>query len=220
MHFNQRMVTKEGGTEENQLDLNLLHKYTIEKINYIKSKPILKDVEVYHLIWDFFKEFLSTDNQFTHEELIEAISQTFIEKELYEQLVTLIRKIGKIEYTGVSFSREDLLRMLDDFQGIIKVLLYEFSLNQEAKKSKSFSIKSFFTRKANKNVAEVKFLKLRFELLNEVNEIKSLIFRHQKNEAIEKYLDLRERYSKLVNLDLKKEIYSHLVQIYNLLNQN
>ena len=52
----------------------LLKDMTQKKIRYLLSKHAVKDVEVYTVIKEFFKEYLQAKYEFTFEELIEELS--------------------------------------------------------------------------------------------------------------------------------------------------
>lgn len=107
-------------------DENLkLHKQIHYKILHAKTKARITDKDVYVLSKEFFTQLLNLDYEFSHEELIEELKKTYMEKKDLDKTIKFINKMGKMEFTSNNFSQEELKGMLDELHEILDHLVHE-----------------------------------------------------------------------------------------------
>ncbi len=105
-------MAEKGGEEEDKLIL----KNTIQKkIDYLKKKPEVEPEEAYSLVQEFFKAFTEKDYEYTREELIEQLDKFYLEGDVKQSLINVIRELGKVEFSQPNFSQEKINSLLDDF---------------------------------------------------------------------------------------------------------
>ena len=122
----------------------LLKEVTQKKIAYLLSKHTIKDVEVYSLIKEFFKEYLSTNYEFTFDELAEELKKTYIEKHVKEALFKLLKDFSTIEYKDEDIPQEVLRNVLMTLSKLVEKLI-------EEKEQRSF-FSRLFSKKETKTV--------------------------------------------------------------------
>ena len=102
-----------------------LHKQIHHKILHAKTRARITDKDVYILSKDFFMQLLDLDYEFSHEELIEELKKTYMEKKDLDKAIKFINKMGKMEFTSNNFSHEELKGMLDELHEILDHLVHE-----------------------------------------------------------------------------------------------
>lgn len=102
-----------------------LHEKTKDKIKYTTSKARINEKEVYQLVKEFFMELLELDYEFTHEELIQEMKKTYIDRENLDAIVTFLERIGEMEFTGKKFTQKELRGMLEDLHHVIDMFVHD-----------------------------------------------------------------------------------------------
>ena len=105
------------------LNKPLLKEVFLKRTNYLASKQIIKDQEIYNLIKDFFKEFLHIDYEFTREELAEELKKVYLDKNSRQKIDALFEKVFKIQYSDENLSEKELRLILSDFDKLLRMLL-------------------------------------------------------------------------------------------------
>lgn len=176
-------------------DVKAVKTKTDQQIKYLYGKVTLTPEEVYTVTKNFFSQLLEIDYEFSHEELLEELSKTYIDIELKEYIKKFIQSIGKIEYNSqIKFSPEELKVFLEQLQQIVDKLVIE-----EAKQnSRGFSL---FATKETKNLGEL------------IEEIK---LETRLDQAKEKYQEALETYNNMDESDQQfyydrlQEAFKHL----------
>lgn len=110
--------------EEQRVDHEKLLTNTLQKIIYLSSKGNINEKEVYHTVKTFFKELLVIDYEFTHDELIDELHKTYLDKESLDQVTKFVDSIGRMEYSHKAFSQEELLVLLEEMRKIVRKLIH------------------------------------------------------------------------------------------------
>ncbi|MFP4524399.1 MAG: hypothetical protein ACLFO2_03765 [Candidatus Woesearchaeota archaeon] len=111
---------------------------TQKKIAYLQSKRSLKDLEVYRLIKEFFKEYLHAHYEFTFDELVKELDKVYIEKKLRENVYKLLRDFSTIEYKDEEMPQETLQQVLSTFSKLVDALIKSPSEKKQGFLSKLF----------------------------------------------------------------------------------
>ncbi|MBN1275758.1 hypothetical protein JXA12_05735 [Candidatus Woesearchaeota archaeon] len=101
----------------------LLKEMTDKKIAYLLSKHSIKDVDVYTVIKEFFKEYLHANYEFTFDELTEELKKVYIEKQVKESLFRLLKDFSTIEYKDEEIPQEVLRNILTSFSKLVNSLI-------------------------------------------------------------------------------------------------
>jgi hypothetical protein len=117
------MEEKRGVIKISKGNRRLLKDVTSKKINYLLSKPFIKEKETYNIIKEFFREYLQQDYEFTYEELIEELRKIYVERSLKNRLMNFLQKISVIEYKDEEIPQESLKQMLKEFDYLVKNLV-------------------------------------------------------------------------------------------------
>ncbi len=96
---------------------------TKKKIQYLISKRTIRDIDVYSVIKEFFKEYLQVDYEFTFEELHEELKKIYVQKSVKDKLLAMIQKFQSIEYQDDEIPQEVLQEVLSDFSSILNDLI-------------------------------------------------------------------------------------------------
>jgi hypothetical protein len=122
--------------------LAALRRDTARKIDFLRHKAVIEYREVYTLIRDFFKEFLEQRYEFTTNELRAELKKIYISNTVRAQISALLDELQAIEYATVHYSREELIKILHDFEEVV-VQLVRIHTN-----AKSFldRLRAFFMR--------------------------------------------------------------------------
>ena len=112
------MVNKKEGAVD-------LHERMHKKLSHASSRGHVNEKEIYALSKEFFGELLKLDYEFTHEELIDELKKTYLEKKDLDQTVAFIRKIGVMEFTSNEYSQDELKTMLEELKTILNRLVHE-----------------------------------------------------------------------------------------------
>lgn len=225
------MSKKKKEDEQKAKTKQELHKATHKKLNYISSKARINQKELYSIVKQFFEELLELHYEFSHEELIEELKKTFIEREKYESVVTFLKKIGQIEFTKKEFSQEELRDLLEEMHLLLDQLIHQ----EERKKSFKEKLRDFFFKKEttiqhlDKQIVkdkhriegEIKEHHKRHEqeLKHLLNELKHHLEKGKTQQAEEHYSKALGHYDSLHELQ-QKEYYPLLMKLYTLLEEN
>jgi hypothetical protein len=200
------MVEKKRGddTSSNTQNKLILKKAANKKIEHLRSKAYISDKEVYDLVRSFFKKHLTIDYEFTHEELMNELRKVYLSPDLQEKVKNLFDDISKIEHTSKTFTREELEKILNDFEKVVDGLIVSHYQQKKSffKKIKD-SIHKVFSRK-HKKVLEPEEEAVLLE--NERSVVKMNML-----------LDNAKRWSDF-DLEKAKEAYQELIELYNTLD--
>lgn len=116
-------IPAKGVKTESDKTQALLREVTQKKIAYLQSKHSLKDVEVYRLIKEFFKEYLHAHYEFTFDELVKELDKVYIEKNLRENVYKLLKDFSTIEYKDEEMPQETLQQVLATFSKLVDALI-------------------------------------------------------------------------------------------------
>ncbi|MBU1976120.1 MAG: hypothetical protein KKG59_06990 [Nanoarchaeota archaeon] len=111
------MVEKRG---ENRL---LLKEIFLKRTNYLLSKQILKEKEVYNIVRDFFKEYYNVDYEFTQNELMDELKKIYFEPETRKKVEQLLEKAFKIQYSDKPLEIEELKSILKQFSKLLDTII-------------------------------------------------------------------------------------------------
>lgn len=120
----------------------LLKDATHKKVEYLLSKRSLRDVDVYVLIKEFFKEFLQAPYEFTFEELEAELHKVYIPQAVKGRLLTLLKNFSTIEYRDELVPHEKLRGVLEEFRSITDALI-----EKDAEEKKGVFAKLFGSKK-------------------------------------------------------------------------
>ncbi len=124
----------------------LLKEATHKKIQYLSSKRSLRDVDVYNLIKEFFREFLQLHYEFTFGELENELRKVYVPREVKEELVKLLKDFSSIEYLDEKVPLEKLKDIITRFQSIVDSLI-----TRSGKQKTNFVAKLFGNKKGGES---------------------------------------------------------------------
>lgn len=110
--------------KQRQGRLQQLRRDTLRKIDFLKHKAIIEYHDVYCIVRDFFKEFLEKRYEFTMTELRVELRKVYISNATRQQITGIIDRLDAAEYATVHYTREDLIKVLDAFQDVVKQLVH------------------------------------------------------------------------------------------------
>ncbi|MBC8500806.1 MAG: hypothetical protein ISS25_02005 [Nanoarchaeota archaeon] len=100
-----------------------LRRDVLRDINYLSTKGLISDNEVYYLIKNFLRNYLRLDYEFTKDELFEELKNVYLPYNIRSDFFKFIEKVFMFEYSQVSYSDEDLKTFLNEFKSYIDYLL-------------------------------------------------------------------------------------------------
>ncbi|MBU0471071.1 MAG: hypothetical protein KKF65_00475 [Nanoarchaeota archaeon] len=95
----------------------------LRDVNYLLSKGMISDTEVYYLIKNFLKDYLSLDYEFTKDELFGELKNVYLPYNIRADFFKFVDRIFMFEYSQVSYSDEELKLFLEKFKGFLDYLL-------------------------------------------------------------------------------------------------
>jgi len=104
--------------------LEILRKDTMRKVDFIRRKTVIEYHDVYHVIRDFFKEFLERRYEFTMNELRGELKKVYISNQTRQQITPILDSLEAIEYATVHYAKADLVKILDEFSAIVEQLVH------------------------------------------------------------------------------------------------
>ncbi len=204
-----------------KVDLHQLHLATHQKINFASKKNSLSEKEVYLIAKEFFKDLLELNYEFTHDELIEELRKTYLDKDSFAKLENFILLIGQMEYSKKQFSQEELKVMLEEMKDIVDHLI------QHHQRKRSFMEKLLLAvspkHKGDEDYETSSLEKLEEEIVAEeeivdeelIESLRKLINEALKQKEPDKakaiYLEVKKMYEVLGNAE-KKHIYPELLE--------
>ena len=117
------MTEKRGELDSSLANKLVLKKAVEHKIRQVSEKAFVSEKEVYDLIRGFFKKYISIDYEFTSEELMREMRKIYLPGDLPQRVKALLDKIAEIEHLTRTFSKEELLKILEDFRGIVDAMI-------------------------------------------------------------------------------------------------
>lgn len=100
-----------------------LRKNIFRDTNYLLSKGLITNNEVYYLVKNFLKNYLNLDYEFTKDELLEELKNIYLPYSIRADFFRFVDTIFLFEYSEVSYSDEELRVFLKEFQGYMDYLL-------------------------------------------------------------------------------------------------
>ncbi|RLG29933.1 hypothetical protein DRN98_07870 [Methanosarcinales archaeon] len=200
------MAEKRGGVIGCGIENKLIIKKAVsKKISQILEKAFISEREVYDLVRSFFKKYLGIDYEFTREELLDELRRVYIPAELQSRVESLFNDISKIEHTSKAFPREELERILVEFEGVVDDLIVS---HYEKEKS--------FWKKLKDKVHH--FFSQKHKGMLDIDE--SVLSENER--VIVKMNMLLDNSKRLLNKDLgkAKEAYQELLELYNSLSED
>lgn len=220
--------------EDEKLDL---HRSMHYKILHAKTRARITDKDVYRLSKEFFSQLLGLEYEFTHEELIEELRKTYMEKKDLEQTVNFIKRMGKMEFTSNEFSDEELKAMLDELHEILDHLVQEeeklswfgrWKKRMEKKEEKKLSedVERYSTIENSEEVPHTAPEKAEEEIpeSNEEDNTYSEEISEEDNTETEKaptdkLKDCLQKIKNEKDKDKRKAIYQEAIIVYELLDE-
>ena len=192
-----------------ELKTNFLH-----RIDFLLGKQGLKDEELYHVVKDFFKQYLHLDYEFTFEELIEEFDKVYLDPDVKQELIQFISDVGLIEFSENAYKEREVKEFLKSFAWLIDRLI-------PLKVKENFfdpELKKIVEEKPSEVVKEEEFLKQEtpqaFKYL--VREASKELSNNNVEKAKALYLKALQIYNKMSDKD-KAENYKLLRALYNML---
>jgi len=193
-----------------------LRRDTTRKIDFVSRKAVIEHREAYHLIRDFFKEFLEKRYEFTTNELRAEIKKVYISNTVRARISALLDLLEAIEYANVHYSRDDLLKILAEFDQIVTQLVHIHT----TKKSWWTRVRAFMLREDDDDqsvitdlpaIEEEDAYKVRIHTL--VERCYIALERHRMQQAKIAYKHLLEEYN-LLDDERKRQYYLLVEQTY------
>ncbi len=190
----------------------LLKEQALQRIDFLLSKKIVTEEELYYFVKEFFKQYLHLDYEFTYEELEEELNKIFIDEETREMLDKFLEEVSFIEFSDIKLSDKEIKDLLKTFALIIDMIIHEeLPKDSEARRL----IESL--RKNNKK--EEKLIengeeKSSMELFNEELDKAIREMANDVEKAKEYYLKALSIYNELLPLKDKKKVYPKLKELY------
>lgn len=145
-----------GGDNKSIVDHKLLQDVVQRKIRYINSKPRLIDRDIYVLVKDFFKELLQMDFEFTHDELMDELKNVYLEASFKDRLFSFLKDLGKMEYTNVEYTQEDLKKLLIEFEFLLRKLITNHKKKNFFQKLFHIAPKENYVPLQNQSISQLK----------------------------------------------------------------
>lgn len=129
---------------------------TKKKIDYLLSKHTVRDVDVYSVIKEFFKEYLGAKYEFTFHELKKELKRVYIEKTTKDRLFGILEEFSTIEYKDDEIPQEAIRKVLTEFDQILDAIISStqkqtFFSRLFGKKKKEVTKPSLESVQTNKN---------------------------------------------------------------------
>lgn len=93
------------------------------RVTFLQHKAVIDYREIYQLIREFFKAYLERPYEFTISELRQEIKGTYVPITVREEVNALLTTIEHMEYRSVSYSREELYKILEQFRHVVDELI-------------------------------------------------------------------------------------------------
>jgi hypothetical protein len=100
-----------------------LRRDTLRRVDFIRRKAVIEYREVYGVIREFFKEFLERRYEFTITELRKELKKVYISNSTRLIIAGILERLEAAEYATVHYTREDLVKILDDFKQAVEELV-------------------------------------------------------------------------------------------------
>ena len=159
-----------------------LKEVVLKKADYLVSKKIILESEVFNLIKLFFKGYLELDSELSFSELISKVESLTLEESVKKNTLNFMKSLSALIYSGKKFHQTKLHSLIDEFKKLIVALIAEKKKNtvveQSVKKVLHLPfIKGLFIRKKDihdevlKKKEQPKFTSVRQKLINDINNI-------------------------------------------------
>lgn len=198
------MAEMKRGEEASSIANKLILKKAVNKrIDNILKKAFISEKEVYDLVRSFFKKHLSIDYEFTREELMKELKKIYLSPDMQDRVRSLFQDIAGIEHTSKTFTREELVKILDDFRGVVDGLIVSHYQQERS-----------LMKKLRDNIH--KALSGKHKTILEADET---VLREEERSVVKMnmLLDDAKRLSD-ADIEKAKEAYKELIQIYNSLD--
>ena len=106
--------------QERKKRLLALRKDSLRRAAFLRAKLVIDPHDVYGLVKGFFKGFIGRTTEFTIPELREELRHVYLSHKVREDVHALFAALHHLEYTNVTFTREQLVAMLDLFRLVVQ----------------------------------------------------------------------------------------------------
>ena len=96
-----------------------LRKEALRRAEYLRERHVIDPHDVYALVKDFFKGFTDRTYEFTIPELREELRHVYLNHQVRSHIHDLLEVLHKLEYANVTYTREQLIAMLDLFRSVV-----------------------------------------------------------------------------------------------------
>ncbi len=93
-----------------------------KRTNYLLSRPVIEDSDLYHYVKDFFKDYLELDKELSFGEINREIDKKYVPKDLKEEIRSYLYKIRIVEYKYTDLEEEQLKAYVKEFFELAKKL--------------------------------------------------------------------------------------------------
>ena len=93
-----------------------------KRTNYLLSKPVIEDSELYHYVKDFFKDYLELDKELSFGEINQEIDRRYVPREIKEEIKNYLSKVRIVEYKYTDLEEEQLKTYIKEFFELAKKL--------------------------------------------------------------------------------------------------
>ncbi|MCD6590227.1 hypothetical protein J7K74_03525 [Candidatus Woesearchaeota archaeon] len=196
----------------------------LEKIDFLLTKKIVTEEELYHFVKEFFKRYLHIDYEFTYEELEEELAKVFIDEDTREMLDKFLEEVSFIEFSDLKFTSEEIKELLKTFALIIDIIIPEElppgspgrALIERIKKEKALEMDGVVMNKKEEK-GEILFEEEKEALKmfrEELNKASIAIASNNNKEARDRYMKALKIYDSLLSIEEKKKVYKELRDLY------
>ncbi len=166
--------------KEGDLLIRELKQVVIKKCEYLLSKKIILENEVYSLIKLFFKGYFEIDYELSFVDLVKYIDHTNLTEEIKDRTTNFLRRINTKVYSGIEFTYNDFHIIIKDFKELVEILIGEkekISLLKVGLKHalKTSFVKGLFIKKKNIKLedstnTEKKYSSIREKLIDNLDK--------------------------------------------------
>jgi|FLOH01.1.fsa_nt_gi hypothetical protein len=176
-----------------------LRKNILRDLNYLLSKGLISEREVYYLIKNFLKNYLKLDYEFTKEELIGELKNIYLPYKIRSDFLNFIDRVFVFEYAHAGYNDEELRSFLLEFKSYIDYLLVPSktvaSGQRLLQKIRSKIVTYLSSEKKDANVIEKEILQENI-FKKEEREATSLMVQ---NNVLSQHIDINSIIEKIYN---------------------
>ena len=170
--------------------LKELKDWVIKRCNYLNSKKIILEKEVFDIMKLFYKSYFEIDNTLSFVDVIELVEKSKLPTEIKENIINFTKILTNNIYSGASFDQDELHSMVGNFSSIVEEMIEEKE-------------KQNLINKGVKQVIKLPFIKRLFIRGKDIKEekVKEIKVKPKKT-----YSSLREKYiDQIQKLSIQEE---------------